>query len=90
MRKECFTCVNKLSTELTEEERKKIRDTEKAMGVRFPRVSKMIFHCKITGKRINQTDPACDDYQGDDLLLDIRKGITETAKKLRQELNDES
>lgn len=86
MGKECFTCANKLSTELTQEERKEMRDAEKAKGVKFPRIPEMIFHCKVTGKRINQTDPACDDYQGDELMVDLRKQIAKTAKRLREEL----
>ena len=86
MGKQCFTCANKISTELTKEERAKMRDEEKAKGVRFPRIPEMLFHCDVTKKQINQTDPACDDYIGDEFMEDIRKEISKTARKLRKEL----
>jgi hypothetical protein len=86
MGKECFTCRNKLSTKLTQEQRKQMRDKERAIGVKFPRIPGMIFHCKITRKRISQIDPACEYYSKDEDLADIRKIIAETATKLRKEL----
>ena len=44
MKKECFTCNNKITTELPND--------------------KLEFHCKVTGKKIRQIDPACDEYDG--------------------------
>lgn len=88
MRKECFTCGNKISTELTQEQRKQMRDEEIANGIKFPRIPEMIFHCKLTGKRISQIDPACENYTADDVMVDMRKMIAETATKLRKELED--
>lgn len=87
MGKECFTCKNKISTELTKEERDEIKKQNIANGEHFKRVPEMIFHCKITGKQISQIDPACDDYSGDDFMVEIRKDISKTATKLRKELN---
>lgn len=86
MKRQCFTCSNKESTELTQEQRKEMRNEEIAKGARFPRIPEMIFHCKVTGKRISQIDPACQSYNGDDNLLGVRKMISETASKLREEL----
>ena len=86
MKRECFTCSNKLSTELSQEQRRKMRNEEIAKGVSFPRIPEMIFHCGATGKRISQIDPACESYNGHDNLLEVRKMISETATKLRKGL----
>lgn len=87
MGKECFTCSNKISTELTDEQRKEMKEEAIAMGEKWPRIPEMIFHCKVSGKRISQIDPACEHYSDDADLVDIRKMLAKTAKKLREELN---
>lgn len=86
MKKECFTCRFKLSDDITDKQKEEIRLEAKNNGVRFPYIPSLIFHCKITGKRINQTDPACNKYKGDDGMEDLRKHIAVTAKKLRKKL----
>ena len=86
MGKECFTCSNKLSTELTQEQRKQMKEEAIAAGEKWPRIPEMIFHCKVSGKRISQIDPACEHYSDDADLVDIRKMIAKTATKLRKEL----
>lgn len=86
MGKECFTCGNKISTELTQDQRKKMKAEAIADGVKFPRIPELIYHCDITKKRINQTDPACGDYKSNKVMEDIRIEITKTARKLRKEL----
>lgn len=86
MKKECFTCANKISTELTDEQRKEMRTEAIARGEKWPRIPEMIFHCKVTGKRIKQIDPACESYSDDPVLVDVCKMISKTAKKLREEL----
>ncbi len=87
MGKECFTCSNKISTELTDEQRKEMKEEAIAMGEKWPRIPEMIFHCKVSGKRISQIDPACEHYSDDADLVDIQKMLAKTAKKLREELN---
>ena len=86
MKKECFTCNNKITTELTKEEREKIKQQNIAENNRFKSVPELIFHCKLTGKQISQIDPACDDYEGNNFMEDIRMDIAKTARKLRNEL----
>lgn len=86
MKKKCFTCSNKLTTELSQEQRKQMREEEISRGVRFPRIPELIFHCKVTGLRINQIDPACEHYKDNPETVYIRKMISETASKLRREL----
>lgn len=86
MKKECFTCNNKITTELTKEEREKIKQQNIAENNRFKSVPELIFHCKLTGKQINQIDPACDDYEGNNFMEDIRMDIAKTVRKLRSEL----
>jgi hypothetical protein len=86
MGKECFTCSNKLSTELTQKQRKQMKEEAIEAGEKCLRIPEMIFHCKITGKRISQIDPACEHYSDDADLVDIRKMIAKTATKLRKEL----
>lgn len=85
MGKECFTCSNKIITKLTQEQRKEMKENI-AKGEKWSRIPEMIFHCKVSGKRINQTDPACEHYLDDDDLVDMRKMIAKTATKLRKEL----
>ncbi len=88
MKKECFTCVNKISTEITSiEQRRIIYREEREDGNNDPYVGDLDYHCKITGKRIHQIDPACENYSGDDIMEAIRKDIAKTAKKLREELD---
>ena len=87
MGKECFTCSNKISTELTNEQRKEMKEEAIARGEKWPRIPEMIFHCKVTGNRISQIDPACEHYSGDNFMESVRKDIAKTAKKLREELN---
>lgn len=87
MGKECFTCSNKISTELTNEQRKEMKDEAIARGEKWPRIPEMMFHCKVTGNRISQIDPACEHYSGDNFMESVRKDIAKTAKKLREEMN---
>ena len=82
MGKECFTCANKLSIDLTKEEGEKLR---KETG-RFSRPT-LRFECKLTGKPISQIDPACDKYVANTEMVIIRKELSDIAKKLRKELN---
>lgn len=84
--KECFTCSNKLSTELTQEQRKQMKEEAVVRGEKWPRIPEMIFHCKVTGKRISQIDPACEHYSDASDLVEIRKMIAKTASKLRKGL----
>ena len=86
MGKECFTCANKISTELTQEQRKTMKEEATARGEKWPRIPELIFHCKVTNKQISQIDPACEHYSDDADLVDIRRMISETATKLRKEL----
>lgn len=84
---ECFTCSNKISRELSSDEQKIIRkQIEETTGKKFFSVPELEFTCQITGKKISQTDLACENYMGDDFMIDIRKSISDTAKKLRKEL----
>lgn len=86
MGKECFTCKNKESKELTETEIKKIKADNIANNKPYERIPELIFTCKATGNRIKQTDPACSKYNPDDFMIDIRRDISKTARKLRREL----
>ena len=86
MKKECFTCANKQTTELTQEQRKQMRAEAIAGGEKYPTIPELIFHCAVTGKQINQTDPACDDYKSDKLMEALRADIAKAARKLRKEL----
>lgn len=86
MRQECFTCSNKLSTELTPEQRKRMLEEELTKGVTFPQIPEMIFHCKVTGNRISQIDPACEHYSEHADFVDLRNQIAKIASKLRKEL----
>ena len=85
MGKECFTCSNKLSKELSAEEKKLIKEANIANNNPYERIPDMIFHCKVSGKQIKQTDPACNEYNPDDFMVRIRKDISNTARKLRKE-----
>ena len=88
MKRECFTCSNKLSTEITSVERKRAIYKElQDDGNPDPFVGDMEYHCKVTGKRISQTDQACNHYSADALRETIRKDLARVAKKLREELN---
>jgi hypothetical protein len=68
MKKECFTCKNKESKELTETEIKKINADNIANNKPYDRIPELIFTCKATGNRIKQTDPACGKYNPDDFI----------------------
>jgi len=85
-KKECFTCKYKISTELTNEQRKKLKAEAIANGENFPRIPELIFHCEKTGKQISQIDNACDDYEGDETMESIRIDLSKAARKLRKEL----
>ncbi len=87
MGKECFTCSYKCSEELAKEQRAEMYAEAKAKGVRLFRAPELVFHCSITGKKISQIDPACSDYSGDSFMENIRKDISKSARKLREELN---
>lgn len=84
---ECFTCSHKKSKTLSKTERQKIKQNNIANGHRWKRVPEITFTCMLTGKKICQTDSACQDYKADDFMTEIREGIRNTARKLRQELN---
>ena len=87
--KECFTCKNKQSRELTKEERKELNRLHFEKTGRYTLfIPEMEFKCRISGKIISQIDPACEKYEGDELLVDIRKSLSDTARKLRKELNN--
>jgi len=86
MGKECFTCANKKTTELTQDQRKQMRAEAINNGEKYPSIPELIFHCAVTGKQIKQTDPACNDYKLDKLMEEIRVDIAKTARKLRKEL----
>jgi hypothetical protein len=87
MGKECFTCANKICTELSQDERKELKEQYKKEGKSVLRVPEMLFHCDITKEQINQTDPACEHYQSNKDMVDIRKMLSDKAKELRKELN---
>lgn len=86
MKRECFTCSHKVSTELTKDERKKLKEELDSNGVKYIRIPEMIFHCKLSGMQINQTDDACDHYLGDKVMEDIRKDLSKIAMNLRKNL----
>lgn len=85
MKKECFTCSHKLSRDLTKEEKDELqRKHVEKTGRKTLFIPNMEFKCNLTGAIISQTDPACDNYQGDDLMEGIRKDLSTTCKKLRE------
>ncbi len=87
--KECFTCANKISRELSKEEREELqKQSIAATGRKTLFIPEMEFTCKVTGKKISQIDPACDHYSGDTFMEGIRKDIAKTASKMRKELNN--
>ena len=86
---ECFTCKNKQSRELTKEERKELNKLHFEKTGRYTLlIPEMEFKCGISGKIISQIDHASEKYEGDELLVDIRKSLSDTARKLRKELNN--
>lgn len=88
MGKECFTCANKISRELSKEERDELqRQHVERTGRKTLFIPELEFKCSVSGNIISQIDPACENYTGDQLMEIIRKDISNTAKKLRQELN---
>lgn len=88
MRKECFTCANKLSRDLSKEERDELqRQHIEKTGKKTLFIPEMEFTCKVSGKKISQIDPACDQYSGDPLMEDMRKSLSDTCRKLREELH---
>ena len=86
MKLECFTCGHKKVTEITKEERLKIKEINKANGRAGKRIPEQLYHCKVTGKQISQIDPACDEYKSNKEMVFLRKAISKTATKLRKEL----
>ena len=82
MGKECFTCGNKITTELSKEYGEKLR---KERNLLFRPT--LIFHCGLDGREIKQVDPACDMYVADADMVMVRKELSDTVKKLRKELN---
>ena len=72
---------------MTNEKRNEMKEEAIARGEKCPRIPEMIFHCKVTGNRVGQIDPACEHYSGDNFMESVRKDISKTAKKFREELN---
>lgn len=77
MGKQCFTCSNKLVRELTNDERKQMRKD----GVSLFDIPDNEYKCKVSGKLIKQIDPACEHYEGHQLLEKIRGDLSAWAKK---------
>ncbi|MFW5847781.1 MAG: hypothetical protein ACOCVF_02565 [bacterium] len=90
MKKECFTCKNKLVEDLDNLKRQKLIKEERKLAKtekRWPkRIPEQLYFCDITKKQINQIDPACEHYEDHSQLVEIRKLISEKAKELRKEL----
>ena len=87
--KECFTCQHKESRELTKEERKELgRLHFEKTGRHTLFIPEMEFKCRLSGNKISQIDPACDKYEGDNFMEDMRKSLSDTATKLRKELRN--
>ena len=82
MKKECFTCKNKIVKELTKEEGLELK--KKNNLFRRPMQS---YTCGLTNKVISQIDPACEGYVPDDLMVDIRKELSRTIHNLTEEIN---
>lgn len=82
MGKECFTCGNKITTELSKEDGEKLRKERKSLFR-----PTLIFHCGLDGREIKQVDPACEYYVANPEMVIIRKELSDTAKRLREELN---
>ncbi len=85
---ECFTCSHKLCRERTNEEIISIKEQNKVNGKRWHYVSDLAFKCKISNKEIRQTDTACDNYQPNSKMVNIRKDISKSARKMLEELRD--
>lgn len=87
MGKECFTCTHKMCRNLSKEERDELQKKHiEETGRKTLFIPDMEFTCDIDGKKINQTDIACENYNGDEIMELIRKDIAKTAKKLRKGL----
>jgi len=87
MGKECFTCAHKDSRDLSKEERAELqRQHVEKTGKKTLFIPDMEFTCKVSGKKINQTDPACESYSGNKVMEDIRKQLAITAGKMLKEL----
>ena len=48
---------------------------------------RLTFRCKISGNNISQIDPACDHYEPDKDLVEIRMLLAAKARQLRKQLN---
>lgn len=85
---ECFTCAHKLSRYLSKDEKDELQrlNVEKT-GRKTLFIPDMEYKCGVTGKIISQIDPACENYQGDSFMEEMRKEIANTARKLREDLN---
>ena len=87
MGKQCFTCSHKIVTEITSLEQKRaIYKEEAAKGNYDSYVGEQDYHCKLTGERISQTEPACDNYFEDKWANKIRTIIAKNAEALQKEL----
>ena len=88
MAKECFTCLHKLSRDLSNEEKQEFqRKNIEKTGRKTLFVPEQEYTCEVSGKIISQIDIACDNYLGYKLMEDIRKDISESCRKMREELN---
>jgi len=86
---ECFTCAHKLSRELTKEERAGLQRQHVAKtGRKTLLIPEMEYKCNLTGKIIKQTDPACDRYEPEPTMVEIRFALSESARKARMELKN--
>ena len=91
MAKECFTCANKISRELSKEERREYnRLYKERTGKICWSTPEMEFTCKVSGLKINQTDPACEHYEGDEVMEGLRSDLAQWAKKEREKLRKNS
>ena len=88
---ECFTCIHKRGTFFTQDERDEIKKKLRANGDKYAIAPECEFHCNLTGKKISQIDPACEDYCDDESMVDIRNGMSAVIKKMSSEItNNES
>ncbi len=82
--KECFTCVNRVSIDLTKDQKRDLRK----QGLRLIDVPDTLRICTYSGNPIKLTYPACDGYSEDSVMHELRIELSKTAKKLRQELDE--
>lgn len=74
MKKECFTCKNRICRKLTEEERKAWR--KKTGRWIAPNLE---VTCTIHNKIITLNDPACEQYKSDKEMEEIREDMRKFA-----------